>query len=313
MNKKREFTALKWLVFPSMSLTLAAIVAWFNVTIFGWRDGIFYIAAVAVIALFSVAITKYVGADNMRLAVAAFVVELLLILVLGANAIYCLSVQREMVIARQSEASRSEDLKTITKLRSRTAQRDATRMLADNRQTGKSSQQVFAENERMLLWVMAVEMLAYVISAFTLLGLSHLWRPKTAELADEFPALLALENRSPVKRPNLAPKMTTSNDTSDDTRNHRKTTPDDTGDGFKRLRDALRLIAFEHPPCHFKVDLSKKADYLIIRRMKSRRGDEYTTHSVRAKLSLLDDATTMTPDAFRTRLERFLIENEFPL
>jgi len=88
MEKIREFGILKWLVFPSMSLTLAAIVAWFNLTVFGWRDGAFYFAAVAIIAAFSIAINNYVGSNSSRLAVAAFVFEILLILTLGVNAVY---------------------------------------------------------------------------------------------------------------------------------------------------------------------------------------------------------------------------------
>src|SRR5262245_25318725 len=125
MQKIGEFHILKWLVFPSMSLTLAGIVAWFNVVVFGLKDGAFYIAAVAIIALFSIAINKYVSSQNSRLAIAAFCFEILLILVLAANAIYSLSIQREMGVARLAEQTRSEDLKNISTLKSRTETRDA--------------------------------------------------------------------------------------------------------------------------------------------------------------------------------------------
>src|SRR5262249_16879053 len=101
-----------------------------------------------------------------------------------------------------------------------------------------------------------------------------------ADEPDEFPSELEAEKRSVSRRPNLTPQTTTPGDIVDDTRDHRKTTPDENGDSFTRLRAALKLIAFEHPPGHFKVDLSKKADYLIIRHMESNRGDEATTHSV---------------------------------
>jgi len=57
------------------------------------------------------------------------------------------------------------------------------------------------------------------------------------------------------------------------------------------------------------VDL--RPGYLIIRAMESRRGDEFTTHSCRAKLNLLDDAMTMPADAFRAMLGRFLRDRKF--
>jgi hypothetical protein len=135
--------------------------------------------------------------------------------------------------------------------------------------------------------------------------------PTTAD--EVFPHELDTQKQSPARRSNLTPKMTTSDDIVDDTRNHRKTTPDDTGAGFKPLREALKLIAFEHPPGHFKVDLSKKGDYLIIRHMESNRGDEATTHSCRARLTLLDDAVRMERSAFRERLEKFLQQNGFDI
>jgi hypothetical protein len=105
-----------------------------------------------------------------------------------------------------------------------------------------------------------------------------------ADKKEEFPDSLDVSSRTPARRPELAPKTTTRGDIVDDTAAERKTTQD----GMRRLRETLKLVAFESPPGHFKMDLKDK--YLIIRAMESKRGDEYTTHSVRAKLSLLQDA-----------------------
>ena len=198
---------LKWLVFPSMSLTLAGIVAWFNITVFGWENGVFYIAAVAIIALFSIAINKYVGSDTSRLAVAAFIFEILLILVLGANAIYSLSIQREMAVApRQAETSQKETIKEIGKLRGSRTQREALKKM----DKPTSAQSVFAENERILLWLMAGELLAYILSAFTLYALSHLVGEKRSQtftvsrsnevVTNPFPAELDAADRRPSSR-----------------------------------------------------------------------------------------------------------------
>jgi len=143
----------------------------------------------------------------------------------------------------------------------------------------------------------------------------RLYAEEPEHLADEFPTEIDTRNRLPVRRPELAPKTTTRGDIVDDTRSQQKTTQAKIHPGLLRLRETLKLIAFAHPPGHFKVDLKPELnpDYLIIRRMLSNRGDESTTHSVRAKLSLLDDAVRMEPGAFRTRLENFLRQNSFEI
>jgi hypothetical protein len=79
-----------------------------------------------------------------------------------------------------------------------------------------------------------------------------------------------------------------------------------------RRRDRRRIIG-EWAPHRQNGIFGTDSDYLIIRKMESKRGDEYTTHSCRAKLSLLDDAVSMPREAFRERLEKFLRENGFEL
>src|SRR5215510_7607108 len=148
-TQPREFGTLKWLVFPSLSLALGAIIAYVNIRVFG-GDGWLYTGIVAVIVAFSIAINKYVSASNSKLAIAAFVFEILLSAALLTNAAYSLSIQRGMSVARMTEESQSKDLETATKLKSRAAQRDVARMVKDERSKAKSAQSIFAENERPL-------------------------------------------------------------------------------------------------------------------------------------------------------------------
>jgi hypothetical protein len=97
----------------------------------------------------------------------------------------------------------------------------------------------------------------------------------------------------------------------DDTSAERKTTPDDTGAGLKRLRETLKLIPFHSPGVHFKADL--KDDCVWIRSMTSDHGVQRTADSTKAKLGILADAVTMKPADFRARLERFLKQNGFAI
>src|SRR5262245_24349261 len=62
-------------------------------------------------------------------------------------------------------------------------------------------------------------------------------------------------------------------------------------EGLKRLRQTLKDISFRLHKLSFKVDI--QGDAVWIRAMKANAGTQETTHSVRAKLSLLDDAVKM--------------------
>ena len=42
MQRKKEFSTLKWIIFPANSVILAGIIAYFNVSVFGWEDGLPY-------------------------------------------------------------------------------------------------------------------------------------------------------------------------------------------------------------------------------------------------------------------------------
>jgi hypothetical protein len=91
----------------------------------------------------------------------------------------------------------------------------------------------------------------------------------------------------------------------------KETTRNGAGEGMRRLRACLRRIEFRHSPMYFKVDL--KDDHIWIRAMESSNGQQHATHSAKAALTILDDALTMEPGAFRERLETFLKKRGFEL
>jgi hypothetical protein len=91
----------------------------------------------------------------------------------------------------------------------------------------------------------------------------------------------------------------------------KETTRNGSGEGMRRLRVCLRQIEFRHSPMYFKVDL--KDDHIWIRAMESSNGHQRTINSAKAALTILDDALTMEPGAFRERLETFLKKRGFEL
>src|SRR5262245_29940067 len=148
-NKKKEFSVFKWILFPAITVTLAGIVAWFNVSVFGARDGIVYVVFVAVIGGFSIVINKYLESENRTLATASFVFEIFLTAALFVNALFCISVQREMVIARRQDAGATID--SISKLRGSRTQQEALKKIGET--SGENEKAVFSKNESTLFWI----------------------------------------------------------------------------------------------------------------------------------------------------------------
>jgi len=309
MKQRKPFSILKWLVFPSLTLALAATIAWFNVRAFGWEDGAVYLGVVAAITLFSIAINKYVklidddDPTNDRLAVTAFVFEIILTVALIINAAYSLSVQREMSVARQREATQGKNLETVTKLRSRGAQREATRMLREQGKDSRNSQVIFAENERPLFWIMVGELLAYGVAAFSLLAVSSLTGRKTAfrsapqslriDRGEDFPDEV---DADAALRPSRQPRGNFATVATD-------------GKAIETLKEHLRAVAFTHPGRWYKVDPVQGG--VIIRLMGREKGrPERTIAQTRQSNKIL--AAVSRPD-FRERLIEELKACGFPI
>jgi len=82
-------------------------------------------------------------------------------------------------------------------------------------------------------------------------------------------------------------------------------------EGLKRLREALRDISFRLAGLSFKAVV--RGDALWILMVKANAGTQETIASAKARLTILTDALTMSRNAYRDRVERFLIQNGFDL
>src|SRR5262245_13144886 len=157
MNKRKEFSVLKWVIFPLNSVVLAGIIAFFNLRVFGLEDGVPYTCIVALIGVFGVIINKYTESDSCALARAAFVLEIVLAAALVVTACYSISVQRNMSVARMAETSQAQTIGEISKLRGSRTQREALQKIDKQ----ESAQNVFASVEGVLFWLMAAELALY--------------------------------------------------------------------------------------------------------------------------------------------------------
>ena len=160
-------------------------------------------------------------------------------------------------------------------------------------------------------WIRAANLAELLLAAATLIYIRNRSAktnsPTSATVPDmNFDSLLAVSARQPQFRPAFR-KTHVSYEQEKTPKTHVSFNPE----GLRRLREALRDISFRLAGVSFKADV--KADAVWIRAMRANAGTQETTHSVRAKLSLLDDATNMERNAFRERLEKFLRQNGFEL
>jgi hypothetical protein len=133
---------------------------------------------------------------------------------------------------------------------------------------------------------------------------------------DKFPNELYVEKRTPPRRENFTKKK-------DIAKTYMSFDFDRGKDGLKRLREALKDISFRLAGTSFKADVNPNLkecakrdvapDHIWIRAMRANQGTQETIHSAKAKLSILDDAVKMEPNAYRERLERFLRQNGFEI
>src|SRR5262249_14177700 len=145
-------------------------IAWFNLTVFGMKDGAPYVAVVTLIGIFSVLINRYTESTNRNLSKAAFTFEIFLTAALIVNATYSISVQRKMSVAKMAETAQTVTIEQISKLRGSKTQQ----MALDKVDKQTSAQSVFASVEDILFWIMAAELGLYGLSSFTLFAIAKL-------------------------------------------------------------------------------------------------------------------------------------------
>lgn len=308
MAKKKEFSILKWIIFPLNSVLLAGVIAWFNLRVFGWDDGLPYSLIVALIGIFSIIINKYTESENKTLARATFVFEIILTAALIGNAAWSLSVQREMSVARMGEASQKEMIGEIGKLRGGRTQREALKKI-DKQQSASS---VFARYENVLFWIMVGELGLYGLSAFTLFALAKLMDDPAPAAAFDF-----AQNRPESEFPaELDVDYTPRRKSTTELRLSQKTRPvatyaatDWRKSAAEALREHLSVIASYHPGRFFRADL-RDAGGVWIRLFERREGREVEVAKTKQSDKLL--AAVNRPD-FRERLVDELIHQGFPI
>jgi len=169
-----EFGVMKWLFMVALTATLCTITSYFNLRIFGAEDGLPYVFAVTCIGAGTLANARYLSSKNRGMRYAAYIFEVLLSIVLIVSAAYAMSGLRELSLARQVNQSQNEAIKDIKDLKSRSAQKAGMEMVAAKYSKSQDVQAIFTKYDKPLFYLLIIELSAFGLSIFTMMGIAFL-------------------------------------------------------------------------------------------------------------------------------------------
>jgi len=221
MSNNKDFSILKWFIFPPIVAGLSAGIAFFNIDVFGLGGSVLYLVALGAVNLASLVMLKCSASTKPGVRKAAYTFEGLMLLALLGNISYSLSAQRDLSLVKQGETNHNAAIGEISKLRGGRTQREALKTLS----ASTDVRTAFGQYDKFLFSVMVAEL------AFSLGGLFCVYVLATnrgggrkvlrgafkgarpAEAVDAFRGIVAAERGAqigfaPLKAPEGALKQT---------------------------------------------------------------------------------------------------------
>ena len=164
----KDFSILKWLIFPAVTIGLTIGIAIFNVRTFGWAGSFLYLIALGVVNAISFVMIHFTGFTKRPVRFSAYIFEGLLILALLINVSYSLSAQRDLSLVAQAGESHEKQLEQVSKLKSGRAQAAAIGQLSNV----VDIRTAFGQFDAVLFWVMVSELGLSLGGLFTVYGLA---------------------------------------------------------------------------------------------------------------------------------------------
>lgn len=184
---KHNFSILKWIIFPLLVAAFGSGIIYVSVQIFQWKGSIPTIGLVLVCFAISLVFVLHTSNHHVKTAmVAAFVFESLGVLALGITLICSIVVLREFSGASQTiesetksaldkEKERTEQIKALGTLKSKTAQATIAKgVITTGEQNAKPSitlAEVYTKAETFLLYPLIFEALVYLLGLLAVFGL----------------------------------------------------------------------------------------------------------------------------------------------
>ncbi len=168
MSQGKDFSVLKWLIFPPLIFALSFGIAYFNVDVFGWRGSVLYLIALGAVNVVGFVMTKFSGSTKRPVRIASFIFESLMIAALVVNIAYSLSAQRDLSLVKQDGAERKSEIAEIGKLRSRKAQATLAEKIGEKTDVRTA----FGRYESVLFWIMVSELSLAFAGLMAVFGLA---------------------------------------------------------------------------------------------------------------------------------------------
>jgi hypothetical protein len=168
MSQGKDFSVLKWLIFPPLVCALSAGIAYFNVDVFGLNGSVLYLIALGAVNVVSFVMVKFSGSSKRPVRIASFIFESLMIAALVVNISYSLSAQRDLSLVKQDGAERKSEIAEIGKLRSRKAQATLAEKLGEKTDV----RHAFGQYESILFWIMVAELTLSFAGLMSVYGLA---------------------------------------------------------------------------------------------------------------------------------------------
>lgn len=175
LQNKKDFSIMKWLIFPFIALILAIGIGISNVMMFGFMGSILYLGML--LAIFVISLVMVFQTGNKRLPqaiICAFSFETAGLIALLATCITAIVFVRQIQGVKEYNNNTKETVAEISKLKSASAQRNVTKNIAlEVKDVGKA----YERAESVLLWTLSFEAAVYFLGLMALFGINLFCKP----------------------------------------------------------------------------------------------------------------------------------------
>lgn len=182
-KSKKDFSIMKWLIFPLIALLLAVGIGVANCMMFGFWGSFLYLCLLVCIFIISLIMVFQTGNKRLPQAIiAAFSFETIGLVALLATCLTAVYFTRTVQGAATANQSTTEVVKEIKGLKSSKAQNNITKNM---NLTVVNVAEVYEKAEKFMLWTLASETLVYFAGLMVLFGINLFCVPKGLTTNDD--------------------------------------------------------------------------------------------------------------------------------
>lgn len=199
-HKQKDFSVMKWLIFPFIALGCAIGIGYTSVNMFGLEGSVLYLILLACIVAIGLILVLQTGNKALPQAIrAAFIFESVGLAALLITCIICVYVSRGVAGHKEATQTATEQIKEIGKLKSRSAQKQ----LAGTIHSGNIAE-AYQDAEKYLLWALCFECGVYFIGLIVVFGINIFCHAPDAPIYTEY-TMPEIESKNKKAKLSLSP------------------------------------------------------------------------------------------------------------